>query len=283
MEAAVRVKQFVGDYRIGPEIIGQGNNAVVRLATNLRTQEKVAVKIIDITQTNARERAFREAEVLRDLGKHKHITKLYAEHQDERFLYLFMEYASGGDLFSYVQRHGCLEEAKARTFFKQIIEALSHCHDRNIAHHDVKLENMLLAADKSVRLSDFGLSQRMLGEGVNAINAFSGSPLYMAPEIFSLQPHSERVDVWSLGICLYVMVTGTFPFLANNYEDLEEKVLFDPVPVFCGVSEEFTHLLHALMHKDPHQRLSLAQVRHHKWFKIDERPAPYASPRSSWS
>jgi len=281
MEAVVRVKQFVGEYRIGPEIIGQGNNAVVRLATNLRTQETVAVKIIDITQANARERAFRETEVLRDLGKHKHITKLYAEHQDERFLYLFMEYASGGDLFSYVQRHGCLEEARARTFCKQVIEALSHCHERKIAHHDVKLENMLLAIDKTIRLSDFGLSQRMhMHDG---ITAFSGSPLYMAPEIFSLQPHNERVDVWSLGICLYVMVTGTFPFVANTYEDLEEKVLFDPVPVFCGVSEEFTHLLHGLLHKDPQQRLSLAQVRHHKWFKIDERPAPYSSPRSSWS
>jgi len=90
MEAVIRVKQCIGDYKIGPEIIGQGNNATVRLATNLRTQEKVAVKIIDITNPNVRERAFKEAEVLRDLGKHKNIIKLFAEHQDERFLYLFM-------------------------------------------------------------------------------------------------------------------------------------------------------------------------------------------------
>jgi len=278
MEAVVRVKQFVGDYIIGPEVIGQGNNTIVRLATSLRTQEKVAVKIIDISHTNVRERAFKEAEVLRDLGKHKNIIKLYAEHQDERFLYLFMEYASGGDLFSVVQRHGCLDEPKARTFCRQIVDALSHCHERKIAHHDVKLENMLLAVDRTLRLSDFGLSQRVTPEGVAA---FSGSPLYMAPEIFSLQPHNERVDVWSLGVCLYVMVTGTFPFVANTYEDLEEKVIYDDIPTYCGLSEELMHLLRGMLHKDSQQRFSLVQVRQHKWFKVDERPG--YSAKVSWT
>jgi len=279
MEAHVRVKHCVGEYRIGPEIIGQGNNAIVRLATNLRTQEKVAVKIIDISNPNVRERAFREAEVLRDVGKHKNIIKLYADHQDDRFLYLFMEYASGGDLFSIVQKHGSLDEAKARTFCRQIVDALMHCHERKIAHHDVKLENMLLASDRTWRLSDFGLSQRVTAEG---ISAFSGSPLYMAPEIFSLQPHNERVDVWSLGICLYVMVTGTFPFVANSYEDLEEKVMLDEVPAYCGISDECMHLIRGMLHKDSQQRFTMAQVRHHKWFKIDERPAMY-STKPSWS
>jgi serine/threonine protein kinase len=280
MEAAVRIKQCVGDYKIGPEIIGQGNNAIVRLATNLRTQEKVAVKIIDITNPNVRERAFKEAEVLRDLGKHKSIIKLFAEHKDERFLYLFMEYASGGDLFTIVQRHGSLDETKARNFCRQIVDALIHCHERKIAHHDVKLENMLLAADRTLRLSDFGLSQRVTADG---ISAFSGSPLYMAPEIFSLQPHNERVDVWSLGICLYVMVTGTFPFIANTFEDLEEKVMLDEVPSFCGLSEELMHLIRGMLHKDCQQRFSLNQVRNHKWFKVDERPASVYPAKPSWS
>lgn len=278
MEAVVRVKQFVGDFIIGPEVIGQGNNTIVRLATNLRTQEKVAVKIIDISNTNVRDRAFKEAEVLRDLGKHKNIIKLYAEHQDERFLYLFMEYASGGDLFSVVQRHGCIDESKARTFCRQIVDALTHCHERKITHHDVKLENMLLAVDRTLRLSDFGLSQRVTTDG---ITVFSGSPLYMAPEIFSLQPHTERVDIWSLGVCLYVMVTGTFPFVANTYEDLEEKVLFDDIPTYCGLSEELMHLLRGMLHKDSQQRFSLTQVRQHKWFKVDERPGYSTKP--SWS
>jgi len=265
MEAAVRVKQFVGDYRIGSEVIGQGSNAVVRLAMNLKTQEQVAVKIIDITQSSFRERALREAEVLREVGKHPYVTHLYADCQDERFLYLFMEYASGGDLFSYVQRHGCLEEAKAKHFFRQAVEGLAHCHERRVAHHDVKLENMLLAPGQTLRLSDFGLSQRL--HPTDTISSFAGSPLYMAPEIFSLQAHDERVDVWSLGICLYVMVTGTFPFLANTYEDLEEQVLFDEAPVVCGLSEEVSSLLQGMLQKDPQQRLSLTQVKQHRWFK----------------
>jgi len=263
MEAAIRIKQVIGDYKIGSEVIGVGSYAVVRRAVNTRTLQQVAVKIIDLTQPQVRERAFREAEVLREVGKHKYIIALYDSYEEERFLYLFMEYASGGDLFSYVQRMGNITEGKARYFFKQCVDAIVYCHERRVAHHDVKLENMLLSPDHSLRLSDFGLSQRL--HPVEGIASYCGSPLYMAPEVFSLQPHSEQVDVWSLGVSVYVMVSGSFPFVANTYTDLEEKVLFDDVPFLYGISEQLNDLIQGMLRKDPLKRLTFTAVKQHKW------------------
>jgi len=263
-EEAGKTKNMVGDYKIGSEVIGVGSYAIVRHAYNTRTSQQVAVKIIDLTHPQIRDRAFREAEVLREVGRHKNIIALYDFHEDDRHLYLFMEYASGGDLFSHVHRLGTLSEGKARYFFKQCVDALGYCHERRVAHHDIKLENMLLTTEQSLRLSDFGLSQKLHAmEG--GITSYGGSPLYMAPEVFSLQPHNEQVDVWSLGICLYVMVSGTFPFVANNYTDLEEKVLFDDVPSIYGISEHLNDLIQGMLRKDPLKRLSLAIIRQHRW------------------
>jgi len=264
MEAAsARIKQAIGDYKIALDNIGVGSYAVVRRAYHLRTSQQVAVKIIDLNQPQTRERAFREVEVLREVGKHKNIIALYDSHEEDRFLYLFMEYASGGDLFSYIKGVGCLTEGKARYFFKQCVDALVFCHERRVAHHDIKLENMLLSFDQSLRLSDFGLSQRL--HPVEGVTSYCGSPLYMAPEVFSLQPHSEQVDVWSLGVSLYVMVSGSFPFVANTYPDLEEKVLFDDVPFLYGMSEHLNDLIQSMLRKDPLKRLTIAAVKQHKW------------------
>jgi len=263
MEASTRIKQQIGEYKISQEIIGVGSYAVVRRAVHSRTCQQVAVKIIDLTHPQVRERAFREVEVLREVGKHKNIIALYDSHEEDRYMYLFMEYASGGDLFSYVQRVGPITEVKARYFFKQCVDALAYCHERRVTHHDVKLENMLLSLEQSLRLSDFGLSQRL--HPVEGITSYCGSPLYMAPEVFSLQPHSEQVDLWSLAVSLYVMVSGTFPFVANSYADLEEKVLFHDVPFLYGMSEQLNDLIQGMLRKDPLKRLTLSAVKLHKW------------------
>jgi len=89
----------------------------------------------------------------------------------------------------------------------------------------------------------------------------------MAPELFSLLPHTDAIDMWSLGVCLYVMVMDTFPFIAESYSELEERVLFDPVriPFSMGLSDNLQDLLHRMLHKDPTQRITLAQVKEHSW------------------
>jgi len=264
--AELEIPVYVDEYKIDSFTLGVGSHGCVRLGLHLPTQEKVAVKILDVSLPNIRERALLESEILRKL-RHDNIIKLLGVHEEEPFFCLFMELASGGDLFSHIQRHGRIEENKARTFFRQIVNAIEHCHINGVTHHDLKLENILITDEDSLRLIDFGLCARLSPSGI-ITGHYAGSPLYMSPEIFSLQPHTSSVDVWSLGICLYYMVTDIFPFFADNYAELEEKVLFDDVvfPVNMGLSDNLKDLITLMLTKDPKQRITLEEIKQHSWW-----------------
>ena len=167
--AAAEIPEFVDEYRIEPVTLGVGSNGCVRLGVHLPSNEKVAVKILDINSgPSVRERALQEAEVLRQL-RHENIVKLLGVYEEDPFIFLFMELATGGDLSSLVQRHGRMEEHKARNFFRQIISAIEHCHSNGVAHHDLKLENILINnEDNSLKLIDFGLCARIYNNNNNS-------------------------------------------------------------------------------------------------------------------
>jgi serine/threonine protein kinase len=271
MAAAVaEIPEYVGEYKIEQMMLGIGSNGCcVRLGVHLPTNEKVAVKILNISLSpSVRNRAFQESDALRQLH-HENIIKLYGVYEEDPYFFLFLELAPGGDLFSFIQRHGRLDEHKARTFFHQIVNAIQHCHENGIVHHDLKLENLLLTEDENnLRLIDFGLCARITPAQSVISNYYAGSPLYMSPEIFSLQPHTVAIDIWSLGVCLYYMVTDTFPFLADTYNELEEKVLFDEVvfPNNMGLSDNLKDLVSRMLTKDPKQRITLAEIKKHSWW-----------------
>jgi len=270
----------VGNYRVSSQVIGSGSNGEVRAGIHIATSVKVAVKVINIGNPKMRERAYNEVKAMKTVGTNVNVIKLFGTEEENNgsstFLYLFLELAAGGDLFSYIEKRGCLPEENAKLFMKQLISALSACHANNIIHRDVKLENVLLTKDNKLRLSDFGLSVVMpKGEGGNKpqVSSCAGSPLYMAPEVFALQPHDEKVDVWSLGVCLYYMVVGSFPFIADSYGNLEECVLFEDVkfPVL-SLSETLEDLLARMLHKDPAKRITLQAIKQHQWFNEDHPP-----------
>lgn len=266
MMASGSIPREVGEYRIEDIVLGSGTDASVHLATHLPSDTRVAVKVINVMNSpQKRERAMFEVHLLRQLSRHDYVIDLFDIIDSAGFIFIFLEYAPYGDLGSFIHRHGRLEEELARKFFLQILGALDHCHTNSIAHHDLKLENLLLAADYSLRLIDFGLSRRVAKEC--PITEFAGSPLYMPPEIFSFQPHDQQVDVWSLGVCLYYMVTDLFPFPAETYHELEEKVLFDEVvfPSKMGLTEPLQDLIRAMLQKDPKQRITIPLIRKHPW------------------
>lgn len=171
----------VGDYHIDSEPqLGAGSDATVYRALNNRTNEMVAVKVIDISNPRKRERALYEASIHRQLLRHEHIIHLYDVIEANGFMYFFLEYAPKGHLGAYVHRFGRLDESEAREYFIQILSALEHCHNNFVSHHDIKLENIMMLNNNSIRLIDFGLSKRF---HESKIDEFSGSPLYMSPEI----------------------------------------------------------------------------------------------------
>jgi len=267
MMASGSIPREVGEYRIeGDIVLGSGTDATVLLATHIPSDTRVAVKVMYVANSPAkRERALFEVHLLRQLSRHDYVIDFYDMVDSAGFIFMFLEYAPYGDLGSFIHRHGRLEEELARKFFVQILSAVDHCHGNNIAHHDLKLENILLATDYSLRLIDFGLSRRVAKE--TPINEFAGSPLYMPPEIFSIQPHDQAVDIWSLGVCLYNMVTDLFPFPADSYHELAERVLFDELifPTKMGLTEPLQDLIRSMLQKDPKHRISLAHIRKHPW------------------
>ena len=280
------IPREVGQYRIETEIVlGSGTDATVLLATHIPTDARVAVKVMYVANNSAkRERAMFEVHLLRQLSRHDYIIDFHDVVELNGFVFVFLEYAPYGDLGSFIHRHGRLEEELARKFFVQILSAVDYCHTNNVAHHDLKLENILLANDYSLRLIDFGLSRRVAKENP-LINEFAGSPLYMPPEIFAIQPHDQQVDVWSLGVCLYYMVTDLFPFPADSYHELAERVLFDDLifPTKMGLTEPLQDLIRSMLHKDPKLRIQLSHIRKHPWLykSSSHQPPVHRGPNSS--
>eukprot|EP01127_Copromyxa_protea_P009503 TRINITY_DN2250_c0_g1_i2.p1 TRINITY_DN2250_c0_g1~~TRINITY_DN2250_c0_g1_i2.p1 ORF type:complete len:265 (-),score=28.90 TRINITY_DN2250_c0_g1_i2:111-905(-) len=253
----------IGNYRLG-EIIGGMCDTYneVRLGVHIPTSARVAVKIIDIRTERVRVRAHHELQVLRSVGAHKNVVNLHAAEEESDCLYMFLEYAPGGDLWSYIEKNGPVSEYFARSMIQQLVSALEFCHSKGIVHHDVKLENILLVRENEVLLSDFGFSQCFVeGESRKMVTTYSGSPLYMAPEVFSLQPHDELVDMWSLGICLY-------------YIGLEEAVTFQELRFTpsMNISPSLQDFISQMLTKDPASRVCFSQLKRHKWLQEDTRP-----------
>uniref|UniRef100_A0A803XK17 non-specific serine/threonine protein kinase n=1 Tax=Meleagris gallopavo TaxID=9103 RepID=A0A803XK17_MELGA len=209
----------IGNYRL-LKTIGKGNFAKVKLARHVLTGREVAVKIIDKTQLNptSLQKLFREVRIMKILN-HPNIVKLFEVIETEKTLYLVMEYASGGEVFDYLVAHGRMKEKEARAKFRQIVSAVQYCHQKCIVHRDLKAENLLLDSDMNIKIADFGFSNEFTVG--NKLDTFCGSPPYAAPELFQGKKYDgPEVDVWSLGVILYTLVSGSLPFDGQNLKQI---------------------------------------------------------------
>ena len=207
---------------------------------------------------------------------HANIVKLLEVIDTEEALFIVMEYVSGGDLFTYLEAKGRLTEGEARGLFRQLVSALQHCHQRGVVHRDLKLGNLLLDANNNVKISDFGLSNQW--HPGKKLDTFCGSPAYMAPELFLRMPYTgPEVDVWSLGVILYTMVTGSLPFRGQYFWELQQRVLRGQYHVPKSLSNEITDLLDRMLTLSPTNRGTLDDVWQHPWVNMgQEEPLPPA-------
>ncbi|KAG7511045.1 MAP microtubule affinity-regulating kinase 3 isoform X8 [Solea senegalensis] len=270
----------VGNYRL-LKTIGKGNFAKVKLARHILTGREVAIKIIDKTQLNPNslQKLFREVRIMKILN-HPNIVKLFEVIETERTLYLVMEYASGGEVFDYLVAHGRMKEKEARAKFRQIVSAVQYCHQKHIVHRDLKAENLLLDADMNIKIADFGFSNEFtMG---NKLDTFCGSPPYAAPELFQGKKYDgPEVDVWSLGVILYTLVSGSLPFDGQNLKELRERVLRGKYRIPFYMSTDCENLLKRFLVLNPSKRGTLEQIMRDRWINTgfdEDELKPYTEP-----
>ncbi|XP_075781337.1 serine/threonine-protein kinase MARK1 isoform X4 [Pelodiscus sinensis] len=275
----------IGNYRL-LKTIGKGNFAKVKLARHVLTGREVAVKIIDKTQLNptSLQKLFREVRIMKILN-HPSIVKLFEVIETEKTLYLVMEYASGGEVFDYLVAHGRMKEKEARAKFRQIVSAVQYCHQKCIVHRDLKAENLLLDADMNIKIADFGFSNEFtIG---NKLDTFCGSPPYAAPELFQGKKYDgPEVDVWSLGVILYTLVSGSLPFDGQNLKELRERVLRGKYRIPFYMSTDCENLLKKLLVLNPVKRGSLEQIMKDRWMNVgheEEELKPYTEPEPDFN
>ncbi|XP_053544763.1 MAP/microtubule affinity-regulating kinase 4 isoform X2 [Bombina bombina] len=270
----------VGNYRL-LRTIGKGNFAKVKLGRHVLTGREVAIKIIDKTQLNpsSLQKLFREVRIMKGLN-HPNIVKLFEVIETEKTLYLVMEYASGGEVFDYLVSHGRMKEKEARAKFRQIVSAVHYCHQKNIVHRDLKAENLLLDSDANIKIADFGFSNEFTPGG--KLDTFCGSPPYAAPELFQGKRYNgPEVDVWSLGVILYTLVSGSLPFDGQNLKELRERVLRGKYRVPFYMSTDCESVLRRFLVLNPSKRCTLEQIMNDKWMNIgydSDDLKPYREP-----
>ncbi|KAK0411355.1 hypothetical protein QR680_005612 [Steinernema hermaphroditum] len=270
----------IGKYKL-LKTIGKGNFAKVKLAKHVPTGLEVAIKIIDKTALNpsSLQKLYREVKIMKQLD-HPNIVKLYQVMETDQTLYLVMEYASGGEVFDYLVAHGRMKEKEARAKFRQIVSAVQYLHQKNIIHRDLKAENLLLDGDMNIKIADFGFSNHFFVG--NKLDTFCGSPPYAAPELFQGKKYDgPEVDVWSLGVILYTLVSGSLPFDGQNLKELRERVLRGKYRIPFYMSTDCENLLKKFLVLNPARRGTLEAIMRDRWMNIgyeDDELKPYAVP-----
>ncbi|XP_064542498.1 MAP/microtubule affinity-regulating kinase 3 isoform X6 [Drosophila montana] len=274
-------EEHIGKYKL-IKTIGKGNFAKVKLAKHLPTGKEVAIKIIDKTQLNpgSLQKLFREVRIMKMLD-HPNIVKLFQVIETEKTLYLIMEYASGGEVFDYLVLHGRMKEKEARVKFRQIVSAVQYCHQKRIIHRDLKAENLLLDSELNIKIADFGFSNEFTPG--SKLDTFCGSPPYAAPELFQGKKYDgPEVDVWSLGVILYTLVSGSLPFDGSTLRELRERVLRGKYRIPFYMSTDCENLLRKFLVLNPAKRASLETIMGDKWMNMgfeDDELKPYIEPK----
>uniref|UniRef100_A0A2K6GAX7 non-specific serine/threonine protein kinase n=1 Tax=Propithecus coquereli TaxID=379532 RepID=A0A2K6GAX7_PROCO len=286
----------IGNYRL-LKTIGKGNFAKVKLARHILTGREVAIKIIDKTQLNPTSLQKRHLFLFLLYPLPSPPVKLFEVIETEKTLYLIMEYASGGEVFDYLVAHGRMKEKEARAKFRQlglqansasfdllslitIVSAVQYCHQKRIVHRDLKAENLLLDADMNIKIADFGFSNEFTVG--SKLDTFCGSPPYAAPELFQGKKYDgPEVDVWSLGVILYTLVSGSLPFDGQNLKELRERVLRGKYRIPFYMSTDCENLLKRFLVLNPIKRGTLEQIMKDRWINAgheEDELKPFVEP-----
>eukprot|EP01055_Gregarina_sp_Pseudo9_P005936 Gregarina_sp_Pseudo_9__5935@NODE_953_length_2036_cov_3_994992_g894_i0_p1_GENE_NODE_953_length_2036_cov_3_994992_g894_i0NODE_953_length_2036_cov_3_994992_g894_i0_p1_ORF_typecomplete_len553_score79_60Pkinase/PF00069_25/8_9e76Pkinase_Tyr/PF07714_17/3_4e47Kinaselike/PF14531_6/7_9e19Kdo/PF06293_14/2_8e11Pkinase_fungal/PF17667_1/2_4e08RIO1/PF01163_22/8_6e06YrbLPhoP_reg/PF10707_9/2_1e05YrbLPhoP_reg/PF10707_9/5_3e03APH/PF01636_23/2_8e05APH/PF01636_23/2_9e03WaaY/PF06176_11/8_9e05FTA2/PF13095_6/6e03FTA2/P len=215
----------------------------------------------------------REVQVL-GLLNHPHIIRYYDFYEDRHFLYAVMEKCDGGELFESILRHRTFPERRAAQLCFQMLRALAYVHSCGVVHRDIKAENFLFKTthpDSPLKLIDFGMSARISKEQL--LTDVCGSPHYLSPELIR-RKYSFKADVWALGVLIYLMLFGRYPFDGNNTSAIVKVILTKKIDWQCGEirpSERAIHFMKTLLQRNPEKRPTASEACQHAWLSSARR------------
>ena len=253
-------------YKYG-RLLGKGAFGKVNLCLHTLTGRLVAIKSINkekIKTERQRQKIKQETAIMETLSKSKNIVKIFETYETKKHICIVMEYICAGDLLTYIKKRSKLTEPVAKFIFKQIILGIKHIHDNGIIHRDIKLDNILLDLDNNIKICDFGVSRKInIGE---ILFEQCGTPAYIAPEILINKGYEGfGVDIWSAGVVLYAMLSGTVPFKGNNLKELHDLIINGKYKEVKGISNEAEDLLRKILEVDPNLRIKTEEILNHPW------------------
>ncbi|KAI8973931.1 kinase-like domain-containing protein [Pilobolus umbonatus] len=265
------------------KVLGKGATGKVLLVRDDSSDKLYALKSITKSWTIT-QREINHVKMERDILatmadiRHPFLINLHAAFQDQHNLFLLLDYHAGADLATLLQRNIRFHPEQCRLYCAEILMGLQELHKNNILYRDLKPENVLLAADGHIVLTDFGLSKMFDDDETSSdiqdhrTSTFCGTPEYLAPEIIlQEEKYSYATDYWSLGTMLYEMYTGMLPFGGNTLEEMYDRVLYDDLLFPANMDPEATDLIAGLLDRDPSTRLGAGpggvfEIRMHPYF-----------------
>lgn len=262
--------RFRDDYQI-KEQLGSGAFGEVRKVLHRKTQVTRAAKILSKDAINVEEQSklISEVKILTTLD-HPNILKMFEMYEDKAKYYIVSEYLEGGELFERIIQNEHFSEKEAAKIMKQVLSAIAYCHKHNFVHRDLKPENLVYDskdAQANLKVIDFGTAKAFTPE--TKMNETYGTAYYIAPEILN-SSYTEKCDVWSCGVIMYILLSGIPPFNGRDDRDILRKVKvgkygFDD-PAWSNVSAEAKKLIRRMMEYDQNKRCSAQQALEDPWF-----------------
>ena len=251
-------------YKYG-RVIGRGAFGKVNIALHICSGRLVAIKSFNkkkLKSKHAITKIYHEIEILKKL-RHPFISQIYDTFETDTHILIVMEYICG-DLLSFIRKRAKLNESSAKIIFKQVTEGLKYIHSNKIVHRDIKLDNILIDLNNTVKICDFGVSRKLSTGDIMHENC--GTPAYIAPEIFQNKGYEGYAcDIWSAGVTLYYMLAGVQPFKAKNFTELKKIIKIGKYQKIDSLSLEAQDLIDGMLQTDPRKRLTLNQILNHPW------------------
>ncbi|KAH3765786.1 aurora kinase A [Pelomyxa schiedti] len=253
----------LADFEIAKNL-GGGKFGTVYLARHIDKNFIVALKAISkaaLRKSKIQHQLRSEIEIQAHL-RHPNILRIYGVFHDKNYVYLILEYAQYGEVFTELQKAKYYDEMKAARYIKAVASALDYCHSRHVIHRDIKPENLLIGSGHQIKIADFGWSARARN---HPRKTFCGTPEYLAPEIINNKPHNIGVDVWGLGVLTFEFLNGSPPFEGEEFKEIVSKIKQRQFTWPSLIKEDARDFILKLMKQSPEERMSLKDVPKHPW------------------